>query len=83
MPLREVGTSISVITQEESPVWALFAVRRAAPAGSPSPIPAVPAAPAALRIRGEEGYRTLVLLGGIDVDSDTSGPTGQPRFEQI
>jgi vitamin B12 transporter len=37
---------------------------------------------AALRIRGEEGYRTLVLLDGIDI-SDTSGPQVSPRFEQL
>ena len=37
---------------------------------------------ATLRIRGEEGYRTLVLLDGIDI-SDTSGPQVSPRFEQL
>ncbi len=37
---------------------------------------------ATLRIRGEEGYRTLVLLDGIDV-SDTSSPQVSPRMEQL
>ncbi|MDY0005800.1 MAG: TonB-dependent receptor [Spongiibacteraceae bacterium] len=37
---------------------------------------------ASLRIRGEESFRTLVLIDGIDV-SDTSSPQVSPRLEHI
>lgn len=84
MPLREIGTSVSVITEEEISQLgfnSLYEVLRTQPgvqvsnaggAGAPSP----------LRIRGEEGYRTMMLLDGIDI-SDTSSPQIGPRVEQL
>ena len=84
MPLREVGTSISVITQDEITrlgFTSLYDVLRTQPGVSVTNTGGAGSA-AALRIRGEEGYRTLVLLDGIDI-SDTSGPQVSPRFEQI
>ncbi|MDH4039385.1 MAG: TonB-dependent receptor [Gammaproteobacteria bacterium] len=84
MPLREVGTSISVVTQEQITqlgFTSLYDVLRTQPGISVTNTGGAGSA-AALRIRGEEGYRTLVLLDGIDI-SDTSGPQVSPRFEQL
>ena len=84
MPLRQVGTSVSVIKQEQINqlgFTSLYDVLRTQPGVSVTNTGGVGSA-AALRIRGEEGYRTLVLLDGIDI-SDTSGPQVSPRFEQI
>ena len=84
MPLREVGTSISVVTQQEITelgFTSLYDVLRTQPGVSVTNTGGAGSA-AALRIRGEEGYRTLVLLDGIDI-SDTSGPQVSPRFEQL
>ncbi len=84
MPLREVGTSISVVTQEEIKQLgfaSLYDVLRTQPGVAVSNTGGTGSA-ATLRIRGEEGYRTLVLLDGIDI-SDTSGPQVSPRFEQL
>ncbi len=84
MPLREVGTSISVVTQEEIKQLgfaSLYDVLRTQPGVAVSNTGGNGSA-ATLRIRGEEGYRTLVLLDGIDI-SDTSGPQVSPRFEQL
>ncbi len=81
MPLRQVGTSISVITQEEIAQLgfsSLYDVLRTQPAVSVTNTGGAGSA-TALRIRGEEGYRTLVLLDGIDI-SDTSGAPGQPAL---
>jgi vitamin B12 transporter len=83
-PLREIGTSVSVITQQEIAELgfsSLFDVLRTQPsigvtnsggAGKST----------ALRVRGEEGFRTLVLLDGIDI-SDTSTPQVMPRTEYL
>lgn len=84
MPLREVGTSISVVNQEaieQLGFTSLYDVLRTQPGVSVTNTGGVGSA-AALRIRGEEGYRTMVLLDGIDI-SDTSGPQVSPRFEQL
>nr|MBP6683411.1 TonB-dependent receptor [Halioglobus sp.] len=84
MPLREVGTSISVVTQadiQQLGFASLYDVLRTQPGVAVSNTGGTGSA-ATLRIRGEEGYRTLVLLDGIDI-SDTSGPQVSPRFEQL
>ena len=84
MPLRQVGTSISVVNQEEITqlgFTSLYDVLRTQPGVAVTNTGGAGSA-ASLRIRGEEGYRTLVLLDGIDI-SDTSGPQVSPRFEQL
>lgn len=84
MPLREVGTSISVVTEvdiKQLGFASLYDVLRTQPGVAVSNTGGTGSA-ATLRIRGEEGYRTLVLLDGIDI-SDTSGPQVSPRFEQL
>ncbi|WP_340678348.1 TonB-dependent receptor [Paraglaciecola sp.] len=81
MPLREIATSVSIITQqdiEDRGYASLADVLKAQPsigvnssggAGSTT----------ALRIRGEEGYRTLVRIDGVDI----SDPTGTQIQTQI
>jgi vitamin B12 transporter len=84
MPLREVGTSISVISQQEIRQLgysSLYDVLRTQPAVSVNNNGG-PGSVTSLRIRGEEGYRTMVLLDGIDI-SDASGPQVAPRFGQL
>jgi vitamin B12 transporter len=83
MPLRQVGTSVSVITAEEirqRGFSSLYDVLRSQPAVAASNTGGTGNA-TSLRIRGEEGFRTLVLIDGIDV-SDTSGTQIGPRIEQ-
>jgi vitamin B12 transporter len=84
MPLRQVGTSVSVISAEEIQQRgfnSLFDVLRSQPAigvsnaGGAGKI-------TSLRIRGEEGYRTRVLIDGIDL-ADASAPQIGPRVEQL
>jgi vitamin B12 transporter len=84
MPLRKVGTSVSVVTQqniEDRGYSSLVDVLRNQPAVSVSNTGGAGKA-TALRIRGESGYRTLVLLDGIDI-SDTSGTQASPRWEHL
>ena len=84
MPLREVGTSMSVLDDDALTRLGfntLYDALRTQPAVSVSNTGGAGKA-ATLRIRGEEGYRTLVLLDGIDI-SDTSSPQVSPRMEQL
>lgn len=84
MPLREVGTSVSVITAEEIQAQGFSALHnvlrtQAAVAVSNQ---GGSGATTAVRIRGEEGFRTKVYIDGIDI-SDTSGLQVGPRFEHL
>jgi vitamin B12 transporter len=84
MPLRKIGTSVSVVTQQnikDRGYSSLADVLRTQPAVSVSNTGGAGKA-TALRIRGEAGYRTLVLLDGIDI-SDTSGTQASPRWEHM
>jgi vitamin B12 transporter len=84
MPLRQVGTSVSVITDadiEARGFSSLFEILRAQPAIAASN-PGGAGKTTSLRIRGEEGYRTRAYIDGIDV-SDTSGTQSSPRFEEM
>ncbi len=84
MPLRQVGTSVSVITQQEivqRGFNSLYDVLRSQPSVAVSN-PGGAGNATSLRIRGEEGYRTLILLDGIDI-SDTSAPQVGPRVEHL
>jgi vitamin B12 transporter len=84
MPLREVGTSISVLNADDISQRGFLSLPdllRTQPSVAASNNGGAGKA-TTLRIRGEEGYRTLVLLDGIDV-SDTSGPQVSPRLEQL
>jgi vitamin B12 transporter len=84
MPLRKIGTSVSIVTQQniqDRGYSSLVDVLRNQPAVSVSNTGGAGKA-TALRIRGEAGYRTLVLLDGIDI-SDTSGTQTSPRWEHM
>jgi vitamin B12 transporter len=84
MPLRQVGTSVSVITQQEivqRGFNSLYDVLRSQPSVAVSN-PGGAGNATSLRIRGEEGYRTLILLDGIDI-SDASAPQVGPRVEHL
>lgn len=84
MPLRQVGTSLSVINQDEIRALgfvSLSDVLRTQPAIGISNYGGAGKA-STLRIRGEEGYRTLVLMDGINI-SDTTGTQIGPRMEQM
>jgi len=84
MPLREIGTSVSVITEQDIQdrgYNSLVDVLRNQPSVSVSNAGGAGKA-TALRIRGEAGYRTLVLLDGIDI-SDSSGTQVSPRWEHL
>ncbi|MFU8762905.1 MAG: TonB-dependent receptor plug domain-containing protein [Haliea sp.] len=84
MPLREVGTSISVVGAADIRARgfnSLQDILRSQPSvavsnnGGPGKV-------SSLRIRGEEAYRTRILVDGIDI-SDTSAPQVGPRVEQL
>ncbi|MBA6412639.1 TonB-dependent receptor [Parahaliea sp. F7430] len=84
MPLRQIGTSVSVITEQEienKGFNSLFEILRSQAGIAVSNTGGMGKA-SALRIRGEEGFRTRVYLDGIDI-SDTTGTQSSPNFEQI
>ena len=84
VPLRQIGTSVSVISGEEIQqrgFSTLADVLRSQPAVSVTNTGG-PGKTTSLFIRGEESYRTLVLLDGINI-SDASGTQISPRFEHL
>jgi len=84
MPLREIGTSVSVVTQEEISQLgfnSLYDVLRTQPGVAVSN-PGGPGGVSSMSIRGENGYRTLMLLDGIDISDTTSTQIG-PRVEHL
>lgn len=84
MPLRQVGTSVSKIDGEEIDnrgFIALADILRTMPAIGVNNSGGF-GKPTALRIRGEEAFRTLVLVDGMDI-SDPTPPQSAPRIEHI
>ncbi|MEM1110510.1 MAG: TonB-dependent receptor [Pseudomonadota bacterium] len=84
MPLREIGTSVSVL--EGADIQALgyntlADALRTLPGIGVSNTGGV-GAPTAVRIRGEDGNRTRVFIDGIDI-SDTSGTQAGPNFQHV
>jgi len=75
MPLREIATSVSIITQEDieargyANLTDVLKTQAAISATNSGGIGST----TALRVRGEEGYRTLVRIDGVDI-SDPTGP---------
>ncbi|MGH1472599.1 MAG: TonB-dependent receptor plug domain-containing protein [Cellvibrionaceae bacterium] len=83
-PLREVGTSISVLTEADIALTgsnSLADVLRTLPAVNVSNSGGAGKS-TTLRIRGEEGYRTLVLIDGMNV-SDVSTPQTSVQIDQV
>lgn len=84
MPLRQVGTSVSVVTREEIEQLGfsnLYDVLRTQPGIGVTSQGGVGSV-TSLRIRGEESYRTRYFLDGIDI-SDTSSPQAATRVEHL
>ncbi|MFT5082138.1 MAG: vitamin B12 transporter [Lentisphaeria bacterium] len=83
-PLREVGVSVTVVELEEIQLRgysSLVDVLRSQPgitasnAGGPGKVSTV-------RIRGEEGFRTLVMIDGVSVSDPTSPQVG-PQLQHM
>ena len=84
VPLREVAASISVLNAEEIAQRGQSSVSdvlRSQPGINVSGNGGI-GKTTGLRIRGEESYRTLVLIDGMNI-SDTSAPQVSPRFEDL
>ena len=84
MALRDVGTSISVLTAEDIEqrgFSALADTLRTQPSVAVSNTGGLGKV-TSLRIRGEEGFRTMVLLDGIDM-ADLTSPQVSPRIDQL
>ncbi len=84
VPLREVGSSVSIVTAEELEAQGIFYVEEAL-----RRLPGVQASSSgarggqvAVRLRGEESYRTLVLIDGIRV-SDAALPQAAVNFGNL
>ena len=83
-PLRQIGSSISVLSQtdiESRGQSTVAELLRTLPAIGVTNSGGL-GKQTALRIRGEEGYRTKVLVDGIDI-SDTSGTQIQPQIQHL
>ena len=83
-PLREIGTSMSVVNRtdiQQLGYNALYDILRTQPGVGVSS-QSGPGSVTSLRIRGEENYRTRFYLDGIDI-SDSSSPQTTTRVEQI
>lgn len=84
IPLRQIGTSVSVMTQDEIEAHgnlSLSDVLRQMPAIATSNNGGAGKA-TALRIRGEEGFRTLTILDGIRLQDPSSTQIGT-QFEHL
>jgi vitamin B12 transporter len=83
-PLREVATSVSVITREDLELkgyTSLAEVLRTQTSIGVSNQGGTGAV-TSLRIRGEEGYRTLVMIDGVDM-SDPTGTQVGPLVQNL
>ncbi len=83
-PVRELATSVSVMTEEEIELRGyanLAEVLRIEPSVHVTDSGGI-GSTSALRIRGEEGYRTLIRIDGVDV-SDPTGTQVMPHVGQL
>ena len=84
MPLRRVGSTISVISGEDIEARghaSLVDVLRSEPSVSVTSNGGLGKS-TSLRIRGEAGFRTLVLVDGVDI-SDPTGTQVGPQIQHI
>ena len=74
VPIRELGTAVSIITAEDIQLsgYNSMADLLRTQAGIAASNTGGAGKPTALRIRGEEGYRTLVMIDGVEL-ADPSG----------
>jgi vitamin B12 transporter len=78
MPLREIATSVSLVTQQDIAARGyanLTDVLKTQPSISATNSGGI-GSTTALRVRGEEGYRTLVRIDGVDISDPTSTQVG-------
>lgn len=84
VPIKQIGTSVSILSKEEITArgnQSLTDVIRQLPAVSVSRNGGIGAA-TSLRIRGEEGFRTLVRFDGLKL-ADPSGTQVAPQLQHI
>ena len=84
VPLQRIGTAVSIISAEDIQLRGYHSVTdilRTQP-GIGASNNGGSGKPTALRIRGEEGYRTLVMIDGIKL-ADPSRPQVGPAFEHL
>jgi vitamin B12 transporter len=84
MPLRQIATSVSVVSKEDIDARGyanLAEVLKTQPSIGVTNSGGI-GSTAALRVRGEEGYRTLVRIDGVDI-SDPTGTQVQPLLAHI
>ena len=84
IPLRQIGTSVSVMDEfeiESRGVLNLTDLLRQMPATGASSNGGA-GKPTTVRIRGEEGFRTLTILDGMRIQ-DPSGPQIATSFEHL
>ncbi|MCO1336150.1 TonB-dependent receptor [Microbulbifer sp. OS29] len=83
-PLRQVATSVTVLDEEQLKsrgLASLADVLRSTPSVSVSNSGGI-GKTTSLQVRGESGFRTLVLIDGIDI-SDPSGTQGGANIQHI
>lgn len=83
-PLREVATSVSVITREDLELKGYTSLADALRTQGSVAVSnqGGTGAVTSLRIRGEEGYRTLVMIDGVDM-SDPTGVQVGPLVQNL
>jgi vitamin B12 transporter len=84
VPIKQVGTSVSILTKEEITArgnQSLTDIIRQLPAVSVSRNGGIGAA-TSLRIRGEEGFRTLLRFDGLKL-ADPSGTQVGPQLQHV
>jgi len=84
MPVRELGASVSVLEEDDieaNGALSLAEVLRSLPGVGVSNSGGL-GQPTTLRIRGEEGYRTLIRIDGMDI-ADPTTPQPSPRLTHV
>lgn len=84
MPLREIATSVSIVTQEDIDARGyanLTDVLKTLPSIGATNSGGI-GSTTSLRVRGEEGYRTLVRIDGVDI-SDPTGTQIGPQLAHL
>lgn len=84
MPLREVATSVSVLDEKTIKEMGLLTAQdllRSMPSISITNAGGM-GKNSSISIRGEEGFRTLVKIDGIDI-TDVTGPQSAPQIQHI
>lgn len=84
VPMRQISTSVSVITEQEIEAYGNLTLtdvlRQQTAIGTSNT--GGPGKSTTLRIRGEEGFRTLTIFDGLRLQ-DPSGPQVSPRLEHL